>query len=81
MKIARLANRRMKKSIREHRIPPGSPAQELDLARRIAKAVAYLRANRERYAAAAAWAREHLLEPEHGILAGPIPKRWHRRDG
>lgn len=81
MKIARLANLRMKKSIREHRIRPRSPAQELDLARRIAKAVAYLRANRERYAAAAAWARVHLKEPENGILAGPMPKNRHRRDG
>ena len=70
MKIAKLANRRMKQSIQAHRIIPRSPAEERDLDRRIAKAVAYLRANRKKYSSATANAMVHLRELKNGILAG-----------
>ena len=80
MKITKLANRRMKKSIQEHRITPRTPAEELERARRIAKAVAYLQAHREQYRANVARAGENFKEPENGILAGQISKQRRHRE-
>ena len=43
--------------------------------KRLARAAAYLAANREKYQAAFAKAEQHFVEPADGILAGPRPRR------
>lgn len=50
---------------------PSDPERE----KRLAKAAAYLAANREKYRAAFAKAEQHFVEPADGILAGPLARR------